>query len=125
VISNTSAAAQITPDPAALIGARTVSVSTGIKVAAETNGFQVVSLTLTLISPNTGQQGQQNFSLAVTGQSPLRFWQRSPSTADASQSSSVWRPASVPPPDCSRNTLLNGNPVEIVNYIVVNYTLSK
>ena len=68
VISNTSATAQITLDPAASLGARTVSVSTGIEVAVATNGFQVVSPTLSLISPNTGQQGQQNLSVAITGQ---------------------------------------------------------
>ena len=68
VINSTTATAQIAIDSAASLGARTVTVTTGIEVALETNGFQVVSPILTQIAPNTGQQGQQNLSVAVTGQ---------------------------------------------------------
>ena len=44
VSSNTTATAQISIDPAASLGSRNVTVSTGIEVAAEANGFQVVGV---------------------------------------------------------------------------------
>ena len=58
-------------DPAAATGARTVAITTGNEVAALGNGFTVTASTPVALSvnPNSGQQGQQNLSVTLTGQS--------------------------------------------------------
>jgi len=70
VNSATTATAVVTIDPAATVGPRTVTLTTNSEVASFPNGFNVVSGTAALISvnPNTAQQGQQNLSVALTGQ---------------------------------------------------------
>ena len=70
VASSTSATAVVNISPAAATGARTVTVTTGTEVDTLANGFTVTaSATITLsVSPNSGQQGQQNLSVAITGQ---------------------------------------------------------
>ncbi len=54
----------------AAAGARNVTVTTGGEVVTLTNGFTVTNATplLTQINPNTAVQGQQNVSVALTGQ---------------------------------------------------------
>jgi len=68
--SATSATAVLNIDPAAATGARNVTLTTNAEVATLTNGFTVTAGTpaVTLLNPNTGQQGQQNLSVAITGQ---------------------------------------------------------
>ena len=68
--SATSATAVLNIDPAAATGARNVTLTTNAEVATLTNGFTVTASTpaVTLLNPNTGQQGQQNLSVAITGQ---------------------------------------------------------
>ena len=70
VSSATSLTANITIPANASLGGHTVTVTTGTEVASLTNGFSVTSSALTIIqiSPNSGQQGQQNLSIAITGQ---------------------------------------------------------
>ena len=70
VNSATTATALINIDPAAALGARTVTVTTGAEIATLANGFTVAAGTpvLLTVNPNTGQQGQQNFSITITGQ---------------------------------------------------------
>src|SRR5204863_120913 len=55
---------------AAAAGARNVTVTTGAEVVTLTNGFTVTNGTavLTTVNPNTGQQGQTNESVSLTGQ---------------------------------------------------------
>jgi len=68
--SATSATAVLNIDPAAATGARNVTVTTGTEVVTLDNGFTVTAGTpaISQLSPNTGQQGQQNLSVAITGQ---------------------------------------------------------
>jgi len=74
VNSATNATAVVNIDPAATIGARDVILTTGAEVATRSNGFSVTTGTttgtpvLTQVSPNAGQQGQQNLSVAITGE---------------------------------------------------------
>jgi hypothetical protein len=70
VNSSTSATAIVNIDPAATIGTRTVTLTTNTEMATQSNSFAVTAGTpiLTLLNPNTGQQGQQNLSVALTGQ---------------------------------------------------------
>lgn len=71
VSSPTSATAVVNIDPAAATGARTVALTTGNEAATLVNGFTVTASTpISLaVSPNSGQQGQQNLQVAITGQS--------------------------------------------------------
>jgi hypothetical protein len=70
VNSSTSATAIVNIDPAATVGTRTVTLTTNTEVATLSNSFAVTAGTpiLTLLNPNTGQQGQQNLSVSITGQ---------------------------------------------------------
>jgi len=70
VTSATAATANITIAAGATLGNRNVSVTTGSEVVTLTNGFTVTngSPLLVTVNPNTGQQGQANFSVALTGQ---------------------------------------------------------
>ncbi len=70
VNSATSATAVLNIDASAAIGARNVTMTTNAEVVTLNNGFSVTAgmPVLTLINPNTGQQGQQNLSVAITGQ---------------------------------------------------------
>ena len=68
VTSPTTAVAQLTIDPSAAVGARTVTVATGTQQAALVNGFSVGGPPGILsITPNNGQQGQQGLSVTITG----------------------------------------------------------
>ena len=71
VNSATSATAVLNIDQAAAAGARNVTLTTGTEVVTLANGFAVTNGTplLTTVNPNTGQQGQQNLSVTLTGQS--------------------------------------------------------
>ena len=54
----------------AALGGRTLTVTTGAEVVSLANAFTVSSGApmLLTVSPNTGQQGQQNLNVQVTGQ---------------------------------------------------------
>jgi RHS repeat-associated protein len=70
--SPTSASAVINIDPAAAVGSRDVTLTTGTEVASLTGGFKVTAPSLpppslSSISPTSGQQGQQGLSVAITG----------------------------------------------------------
>jgi hypothetical protein len=69
VNSATSATASLSIDPAAALGPRTVTLTTDAEVASMADGFTVLAgaPVLTLVSPNTGQQGQANQVVNVTG----------------------------------------------------------
>jgi len=72
VNSPEGAVAVLNVDPAAVLGPRNVTVMTGTEVVTLTNGFMVrapvIVPTLITVSPNSGQQGQQNLSVSLTGQ---------------------------------------------------------
>ncbi len=70
VLSPTSATATLNVDVAAATGVRTVTMTTGAVVDLLNSGFTVAPITPLLLSvtPNTGQQAQQNLSIALTGQ---------------------------------------------------------
>ena len=71
VNSATTATASLNIDAAAAPGARNVTLTTGAEVVTLTNGFTVTAGSvpaITLVSPNTGQQGQQGVSVNITGQ---------------------------------------------------------
>ena len=68
VTSPTTATAQLTIDPTAAVGLRTVMVATGLQQATLVNGFTIVAPTLQSVTPNTGQQGQTLASVALVGQ---------------------------------------------------------
>src|SRR5581483_12391424 len=70
VSSATSATAVLDISATAAGGARNVSLTTGGEVVTLANGFTVTNGTpvLTQVNPNTGVQGQQNVSVALTGQ---------------------------------------------------------
>jgi hypothetical protein len=70
VNSSTGATATLSIDPAAAQGPRTVTLTTGSEVSSLVNGFAVLPLTSPSIttSPTSGVQGQQNLSVAITGQ---------------------------------------------------------
>ena len=69
VISPTRATAVLNITPTAALGARTVSVFTSGETATITNGFTVTAgiPVITTVSPNSGKQGQQGLSVAITG----------------------------------------------------------
>src|SRR5271157_690232 len=80
VSSATSATAILGIDPQAAIGARTVTMTTGTEIATLNNGFTVTSgATLVSVTPNNGQQGQQNLSVTLSGQ--LTNWAQGTTTA--------------------------------------------
>jgi len=70
VNSPTTTAAQISIDPSAATGSRTVVVQTGTEQESLASGFTVLSGTPVIlsVSPNTGRQGQQNLLVTITGQ---------------------------------------------------------
>ena len=70
VNSSSTATAVVNIDPTAATGPRTVTLTTGTEVATFLNGFTVTAGTtaLTQVNPNSGLQGQQNLSIAITGQ---------------------------------------------------------
>ncbi|HZR29627.1 MAG TPA: RHS repeat-associated core domain-containing protein [Terriglobales bacterium] len=70
VNSTTSAMAVLQIDPAAAVGPRNLVVTTGGEIVSLTGGFAVTPgvPALSQISPNNGQQGQQNLSVAISGQ---------------------------------------------------------
>ncbi len=69
VANATHATVAISIAPTAVNGSRNVAVTTGLEIATLPNGFSV-SGTPALLSatPNNGQQGQQNLSVAIAGQ---------------------------------------------------------
>src|SRR6266850_3225450 len=70
VADATHLTARIAIDPNAVPSGRTVTAITGGEIASLANGFTVLARPqLLTISPNTGQQGQQNLNVQVTGQS--------------------------------------------------------
>ena len=81
VNSATSASAVISIGSTATAGTNTVTVTTGSKVVTLTNGFTVTSgvPVLTQVSPSTGQQGQSNLSISLTGQ--FTHWVQGTTTA--------------------------------------------
>jgi hypothetical protein len=70
VMAATYAIANITIADNAPMGARNITVTTNTEVATLANNFTVIARVpiLTLINPSNGQQGQENFSVAITGQ---------------------------------------------------------
>src|SRR5207249_2055345 len=70
VNSSGSATVVLNISSVAATGARTVTLTTGGEVAALTSGFTVTPGTLSQVSinPATGQQGQQNLTVSLTGQ---------------------------------------------------------
>ncbi len=69
VTSPTTATAQITITVNAAPGPRTVTVSTGVQQASLNNGFTVGGApAITLLNPNSGQQGQQGLPVTITAQ---------------------------------------------------------
>ena len=70
VSSPTSATAVINIDPLAPTGASAVGMTTGSETATLSNGFTVIAGTPVLlsVSPNSGQQAQQNLSVNIVGQ---------------------------------------------------------
>jgi len=71
VNSTTNATAVLNIDPAAAVGARNVTLTTGAEVVTLTSGFTVTALApvLTAVNPSTGQQGQSNLNVNITGHS--------------------------------------------------------
>jgi hypothetical protein len=69
VNSSTTATASLNIDPAATPGPRTITLTTGTEIARLANGFTIVAQTPALVSvnPPTGQLGQQNLSVSLTG----------------------------------------------------------
>ena len=68
VTSPTTAVAQLTVDPSAAVGVRTVTVATGVQQASLVNGFSILGTPgLLSVNPNTGQQGQAGLSVTITG----------------------------------------------------------
>ena len=68
VTSPTSATANITVSPTAFTGGRTVTVTTGTEVVTSAFAVTAGPALLSSISPTSGQQGQTNLTLTVTGQ---------------------------------------------------------
>lgn len=69
VSSATSATAVLNIDPAAAIGPRTVTITTGSEVVSLALGFTVTPPSaLSQLSPYSGGQGQQSLNVAVAGQ---------------------------------------------------------
>ena len=70
VTTPTSATAVINIAPTAIVGPYTVTLTTGGEIDTLTNGFTVAAGTpvITQVNPNTGQEGQRNLSVTITGQ---------------------------------------------------------
>src|SRR5205823_578678 len=70
VNSPTTATAVLNIDPATATGSRNVTLTTGPEVVTLTNGFTVPAALpmLQTVNPGSGQQGQQNLSVNLTGQ---------------------------------------------------------
>ena len=68
VTNATHATASITLAANAAGGPRTVTMTTGVEVATQANGFTVQAPTLLSVNPNSGPQGQQNIPVTITGQ---------------------------------------------------------
>jgi hypothetical protein len=66
----TSLTVPVSITAAASLGVTNVTVTTGIEVVTQTNGFAVTAGNPVLLStsPNAAQQGQQNLSVTITGQ---------------------------------------------------------
>jgi len=81
VNSPTSATVVINIDPAAAATARNVTMTTNAEVVTLNNGFTVTNGTpvITQVNPNTGQQGQLNESLTITGM--FTHWVQNTTTA--------------------------------------------
>ena len=81
VNSATSATAILNISATATAGAHNVTVTAGTEVVTLTNGFTVTNGTpvLTQVNPNTGQQGQSNLSVTLTGQ--FTHWLQGTTTA--------------------------------------------
>src|SRR5207302_1768110 len=81
VNSATTATAVLNINAAAAAGSRNVTVTTGAEVETLNNGFTVTNGTpvLTTVNPNTGQQGQTNESVNLTGQ--FTHWVQGTTTA--------------------------------------------
>ena len=81
VNSATTATAVLNIDPAAAIGVRNVTLTTGTEVVTLANSFAVTNGTplLTTVNPNTGLQGQQSVSVAINGQ--FTHWVQGTTTA--------------------------------------------
>jgi hypothetical protein len=81
VTSPTSLTVNIAIDPAAALGARTVTVSTPNETASLANGFTVNAGTpvLTSVNPNSGVQGQTIASVALAGN--FTHWAQATTTA--------------------------------------------
>jgi Bacterial Ig-like domain (group 2)/Kelch motif/WD40-like Beta Propeller Repeat/Galactose oxidase, central domain len=82
VVSTTSASAVLKIDPAAATGARAVILTTSTEVDTLANGFTVnpTKPTLLSVNPAIGRQGQQNLSVALTGQ--FTNWVQGTTTAN-------------------------------------------
>lgn len=70
VASKTGLTARVSIDPAATVGIRTVSVTTGAETVSLANAFSVQPGTpvLLTVAPNSGQQGQANLDVVISGQ---------------------------------------------------------
>ena len=81
VNSPTNATVVLNIDPAAAIGTRDVTVTTEGELVSLPNGFTVTPGTpvITLVNPNSGQQGQTNESVNLTGQ--FTHWVQGTTTA--------------------------------------------
>lgn len=73
--------ATISIDPAAALGPRTVVTVTDSEVAVATNPYIITALAS--VAPSTGQQGQQNLTVNLTGQ--FSNWVRGEPTGAATQ----------------------------------------
>ncbi len=69
ITSPMTATAVVNIDPAASLGGRNVVFTTGSEIETAPGGFTITAgvATLTQVSPNNGQQGQQNLSITITG----------------------------------------------------------
>src|SRR6266850_6782619 len=81
IANGASLTADISIDANAVLGTRTVTVTTAAEVVSLQNGFSVTPGTpvLTTVNPNTGRQGQQNLSVNLTGQ--FTHWLQGTTTA--------------------------------------------
>src|SRR5207247_438524 len=71
VVDATDLTAQVSIAGNAGVGQRTVIVTTGTEVVSATDAFGVSAASLTpvlsIVNPNTGQDGQTNLGIAITG----------------------------------------------------------
>ena len=70
VADSTHVTVNLSVDAMATVGNRNVTLTTGSEVVTLSNGFAVGAGTpvITQVNPNTGQQGQSNLNVAITGQ---------------------------------------------------------